>query len=124
MFFIGIFGIQDKKKQLNEFSNIVCKCGTLSRAEFFEKFRYFHIFFIPVIKWNEEYMVRMRCCMRLFKVTNAYADELKSSINLDMNKLEDIELADKKIIRDVCANCNERIHLLFSYCPYCGNRIG
>jgi len=124
MFFIGIFGVHDKKKLCNEFSNIVCKCGALSRAEFFEKYRYFHVFFIPVVKWNKEYIVRMRCCMKHFKATNEYAFELKRSMDIDMNRLEEIEAGCKGSIRDVCVHCKERIHPSFSYCPYCGNRIG
>ncbi|NLT96782.1 MAG: zinc ribbon domain-containing protein, partial [Christensenellaceae bacterium] len=43
MFFIGIFGIEDKEKELREYANIVCpNCGGYSRAVLTQYYTYFH----------------------------------------------------------------------------------
>ena len=44
MIFIRIFGIQDKQRVIREYSNVVCKCGRLSRGELIEHYTYFHLF--------------------------------------------------------------------------------
>ena len=40
MFFFGIFGIQNKEKNLKEFSNIICSCGMYSRMQLVERYYY------------------------------------------------------------------------------------
>jgi len=114
--------MQDKLKRHNEFFNVICKCGSLSKAEYYEKYTYFHVFFIPVFKWNREHLIRLRCCSSLYKASDDYADELRRSQNLDINRLEEIEISFNQTLKGICAFCSERIHPSFSYCPYCGNR--
>ena len=127
MFFIGIFGIQDNERIIKEFENIVCKCGSYSRAQFIEKYTYFHFFFIPLFRWNKRYYVRFRCCNRLYKVPKDYIDELKSSNTVDIDRLEEIYGYDayhgKGEKSCTCSHCGAEIDNSFSYCPYCGNRI-
>jgi hypothetical protein len=69
MFFIGIFGIQDKDKYIGTCSNIECpSCGRLARYEIHKSYRYFHIFFIPIFRWNFRYFVKTSCCGRLYQL--------------------------------------------------------
>jgi hypothetical protein len=84
MFFFGIFGIQQKDRSIKEFDNIICPdCGRLTRAELRESYTYFHFFFIPLIKWNRQCFLQLRCCGSLYMVDSDYVDELKRSENVD-----------------------------------------
>ncbi len=118
MFFIGIFGIQDKVKLLNEYPNVTCRCGALSTAESIEKYRYFHIFFIPIYKWNRARFVRMRCCGSLFRMPDDHAEDLKRDLDLDMGRLEEFDSHEA----GRCVHCGAELHPSFSFCPYCGGK--
>jgi len=121
MIFIGIFGIQDKQRVVREYPNIVCKCGRLSRGELIEHFTYFHLFFIPIFKWNRRYYMRYRCCNRIFRVPNDYAKEIKDSSDVDIDRLE--EIPRYEYVSNRCSNCGAELHHSFAYCPYCGHKI-
>lgn len=122
MFFIGIFGIGDKIKVHKEFSNVECKCGEVTEAIFYEKFTYFHIFFIPIFKWNREHFVILKCCKCQYKVPDFYIEELKRGDFIDLAKLEEKSSVIKGMGRKKCANCKEHINSEYSFCPYCGNQ--
>lgn len=118
-FFIGIFGIQDRERTIREFENVICPCGSLSRAELIEQYTYFHFFFLPLFKWNRRYYIQFRCCNRLFKVPKDYVSELKDSSDIDIGRLEEIDLYS----RHTCPSCGAYVDPSFSYCPYCGKDI-
>ncbi len=118
-FFIGIFGIQDKQRVVKEFNNVVCACGSLSRAELIEEYTYFHFFFLPLFKWNKRYFIRFRCCNRIFKVPEDYVSDLKHGFDIDIDRLEEIS----KINMNICPNCGATIEKSFLYCPYCGHNL-
>jgi len=119
MFFIGIFGIQDKQRVVREYPNVICKCGSLSRGELIEEYTYFHFFFIPIFKWNKRYYMRFRCCNRIFRVPPDYVNELKDSTDVDVNRLEEVQT----YFGNQCSNCGAVLHRSFAYCPYCGQKI-
>ncbi|MFY9494727.1 MAG: zinc ribbon domain-containing protein [Limnochordia bacterium] len=63
VFFVGIFGVQFKAKSLIVEQGVICPCcGAYDRYEVLKTFNYFHIFFIPVWRWNKHYYIRTRCC--------------------------------------------------------------
>jgi len=121
MIFIGIFGIQDKQRVIREYSNVVCKCGRLSRGELIEHYTYFHLFFIPIFKWNKRYYMRFRCCNRIFRIPSDYVEEIKDSSDVDVNRLEEIRVYDD--VENRCPNCNGVLQRSFAYCPYCGHKL-
>lgn len=118
MFFFGIFGIQDKVRQIKEFTNIICTCGRYSSMKLMQSYTYFHIFFIPLFKWNKKYYIDARCCGRIFEVPDDYADELLQSDNVDMGRLKEINVPYR-----VCPNCGAQVDSGYRYCPYCGKEI-
>ncbi len=122
MFFIGIFGIQDKIKVLKEFPNTICKCGSYTRAEMLMEYTYFHFFFIPLFKWNRRHYVQTRCCHRVFKVPEDYVEELLAGDRIDFDRLEEVGgyQGDGSVS---CSHCGGRLQPGFEYCPYCGRRI-
>lgn len=117
MFFVGIFGIQEKIKEIKEFNNVICACGRYSRLKLIEQYTYFHFFFIPIFKWNRRYYVEARCCGRVFEVPEDYVEEALRSDSLDIGRLREVSMPYK-----VCANCGRQVDSSFTYCPYCGSK--
>ena len=119
MFFIGIFGVQNKARSLKEFDVAICAdCERWSRAELVEEYTYFHFFFIPLYKWNKKYYVRLRCCQSLYEADAEYAKELKTSDTIDFDKLKKIGSS-----ANICPDCGRPVEPGFLYCPYCGGRL-
>ena len=121
MFFIGIFGVESKEKDIKTFASVVCPdCGRMTAAYLFMRYTYFHIFFIPVFKWNKRYFVRLRCCGALYEAPKEYAQVLKSADTVDFSKLEKVSGGFNESYYAVCPNCGGRFDKSFPYCPYCG----
>lgn len=123
MFFIGIFGIGDKEKPVRDFPNAVCPCcGRLTAASFFERYTYFHLFFIPAFKWSRQYLVRLRCCGALYEADAAYARTLKTAPGIDFSRLEKVSggfgAFHGMLAR--CAVCGAEFEAGYAYCPHCG----
>jgi ribosomal protein L32 len=119
MFFIGIFGIQNKEKMIREFENVVCpSCGRLSRAELIESYTYFHFFFIPLFRWGYKYFLRLRCCGSIYEVEKEYADELKRTDAVDFTRLKKLGATG-----GFCPNCGAYVHPGFNFCPHCGTKL-
>ena len=58
MFFIGIFGIENKQKEVKQLEKIFDKVPVQQELWKINKgYEYFHIFFIPIFRWNEKYYV-------------------------------------------------------------------
>lgn len=120
MFFIGIFGVQNKERSIREYDNIICpECSRLSRAELFETYTYFHLFFIPLFKWNKKYYVKLRCCNIVYIVDDDYISELKKSHDIDFRRLKKIQESE----HNYCNNCGNIVDPRFSYCPFCGQKL-
>jgi len=125
VFFIGIFGIEDKERPIKEFANVVCpSCGRLTTASFFEHYTYFHLFFIPTFRWNKHYYVKLRCCGALYEADAAYAEQLKTAAAIDFSRLKKISSGfggfDDIFTR--CENCGATFDASFAFCPHCGTK--
>lgn len=123
MFFVGIFGIESKDKEIKTFAGVVCPdCGRMTAAALFMSYTYFHIFFIPTFRWNKRYFVRLRCCGALYEVPAGCADILKHSDTIDFSQLKKASggFDDFNSFYAVCPNCGKRFDKSFPYCPYCG----
>lgn len=126
MFFIGIFGVEEKEKTLREFPGTVCgHCGRLDKAALTEVYTYFHVFFIPTFKWNRRYFVRMRCCGAVYEAPAEYAKELKEGASLDFSRLKKVSGGfgtDWDNVYARCPGCGKAYDRSFAYCPYCGRK--
>jgi len=125
MFFIGIFGIEEKEKQAKTFPQVVCPlCGRFTQAGLIERYTYFHIFFIPTFRWNRHYFVNLRCCGAVYEADAAYAGELKNAENIDFNRLTLVSGGFSGFeSRDaVCPNCGRSFEFSFAFCPHCGTK--
>lgn len=123
MFFIGIFGVQDKDKYIGTYNNIVCpSCGRLARYEIHKFYRYFHIFFIPIFRWNVRYLVKTSCCGCLYELALSVGREFEKNPNTEINK-EDLRQVKNYLPFKYCSNCKTDVPAEFSYCPYCGGKL-
>lgn len=125
MFFIGIFGIEDKEKELREYENIVCPdCGRYSRAVLIVHYTYFHIFFIPTIRWNKQYYVRVRGCGAVYEADAEYGRQLEQGMGLDFSRLKKVSSGFGGFGESysTCRNCGQTYDPGFAYCPHCGTK--
>uniref|UniRef100_A0A7C5Z7Y2 Zinc ribbon domain-containing protein n=1 Tax=Caldicellulosiruptor owensensis TaxID=55205 RepID=A0A7C5Z7Y2_9FIRM len=132
MFFIGIFGIEEKAKSLRQINVHMCPFCTKSGTHTILKvYNYFHFFFIPIFKWNIRYFLQTGCCHRIYIITNQQvARDLEKGIDVNVT-LADVELfrnlenqyAFEDERSDFCPNCQRRVSKTFLYCPYCGNKL-
>jgi hypothetical protein len=124
MFFIGIFGIEDKEKELREFPNIVCPdCGRLSRAVLILHYTYFHFFFIPTFRWNKRWTVRVRGCGAVYEADADYGKQLETGAALDFSRLKKVSSGFGGFggaFYATCAHCGSAFDPSFAYCPHCG----
>jgi hypothetical protein len=63
MFFIGIFGIDHAVRDTGTTHTVVCPaCGAWTQLQPQKEYDYFHIFFIPLFRWNICETARADCC--------------------------------------------------------------
>ncbi|KPU43633.1 hypothetical protein OXPF_30750 [Oxobacter pfennigii] len=118
MFFIGIFGIQNKVKELKEFTDVCCSCGKYSRMKLLYEYNCFHIFFLPLFKWGRKYFLEARCCRRVFEVPDNYIDELLEADTVDFSRLTEINMP-----YTLCPNCRNYVDSGYKFCPNCGSKL-
>lgn len=124
MFFIGIFGIENKDKEIIILDNISCKkCNKTSRGILIKNFDFFHFFFIPLFKWNEKYYVICDQCKSVYKIPKDKGKDFENGEDVEINywDLQEINTDYYKI--NVCANCGKKLEVNFKYCPHCGAEI-
>ena len=124
MFFI--MGINQKHKAIRYNTSVfICdRCGQYGRYEVFMTYMCFSLFFVPIIKWNKQYIVRTTCCSAQY--------ELDSNIGQAIARGKDIEIriehltplggyAQESYKR--CIQCGFSTTEDFRYCPRCGKEF-
>ncbi|MDD3767173.1 MAG: zinc ribbon domain-containing protein [Eubacteriales bacterium] len=123
MFFIAFFGVQDKEKYIGTYNNIVCpSCEKLARYEIHKVYRYFHIFFIPIFRWNVRYVVKTSCCSCLYELDPFVGKEFEKNPATQIKK-ENLRRINNYSPFKHCLNCSADVPAEFSYCPYCGGKL-
>jgi hypothetical protein len=123
MFFVAFFGIQDKEKHLGPYNNIICpSCERLASYEIYKSYRYFHMFFIPIFRWNVKYLVKTSCCGRIYELDPAVGKEFEKNPNTEIKK-ENLRQVNNYLPLKYCSNCRTDVPSDFKYCPYCGGRL-
>jgi hypothetical protein len=131
MFFIGIFGIENKNKEVKDLNNLTCKkCNSTIQGKLIKNFDFFHFFFIPIFKWNEKYYVLCNSCKCLYSIPKekGKAIEKGEEVNITYWDLQEV-YSDNNINFNnrydmkICPNCGEQVKRHFKYCPYCGKEV-
>jgi len=124
MFFIAFFGIQDKEKFIGTYNNIICpSCGRLDRYEIYKTYRYFHLFFIPVFRWDIRYIARSSCCGSVYELDHAMGREFERNKNVEIRN-EHLRRLNHYLPYKYCPDCRTNVPADFKYCPYCGRGMG
>lgn len=123
MFFIAFFGIQDKDKYIGAYNNIFCpSCERLARYEIYKSYRYFHIFFIPIFRWNVRYIVKTSCCGFLYELDPLVGKEFEKNPGIEIRN-ENLRPLNSYLPLKYCINCKTNVPQEFNYCPYCGGKL-
>lgn len=126
MFFIGIFGVDDKQKEVRTIKNLSCKnCDGFSGLTLFKQYTFFHLFFIPLFKWNIRYYLLCNTCNILYQLPiekgiRAEQGDDTAITYWDLKSEETLYSADYNYNK--CKNCGRVIDVSFDYCPYCGKK--
>ncbi|WP_252224332.1 zinc-ribbon domain-containing protein [Clostridium sp. ZBS2] len=128
MFFIGVFGIENKDKEIKKIENISCeKCNKNVIATLIKNFDFFHFFFIPLFKWNESYYLVFDDCNTIYDISKekGKAIERNEDISItywDLQKSRN-QGTKNNYETEKCPYCNGYLEKKFKYCPYCGRKI-
>ena len=125
MFFVGIFGIEEKHKEIRSIQNMVCKdCQRMTTYELIEVYNFFHFFFVPIFKWNYRYYLKCRSCTTVFQISKELGEVLKAGENPAINdeELNSVFGEEDYVSITTCSNCGREIRSEFEYCPHCGNK--
>lgn len=126
MFFIGIFGVDDKQKEVRTIRNLSCKnCDGFSGLTLFKQYTFFHLFFIPLFKWNIKYYLLCNTCNILYQIPTEKGIRAEQGDDTaitywDLKSEETMYSADYHYNK--CKNCGKVIDVNFDYCPYCGKK--
>lgn len=123
MFFIGIFGIEETKKQIETYNNAICPtCGTMTRFEIFKSYSYFHVFFIPTFKWNIRYYIKPVCCDNIYELDPFIGQQFEKGLKPEIRN-EHLRNMSHFLSYRTCGSCGSKVESQFSFCPYCGRRL-
>lgn len=127
MFFIGIFGIDQKQKQIKTVTGSLCKnCNGYSGYTLIKYYSFFHIFFIPIFKWNIKYYLICNDCKTVYEIPKekgiiAEQEDAYEFTYWDLKAVD--EGYTENFIEYKCKNCGRHIEAGFTYCPYCGKKL-
>lgn len=118
MFFIGVFGIQDREKNMGSISGTCGSCesesGIVVRRE-----RIFHFFFLPLFHWNREYRLICRGCGQVAEITEERAERLLAG-----EPMGPWDLPKQNASRERhCSNCGSPAKEQDRYCAQCGQKL-
>ena len=128
MFFVGIFGINNKQEEIEFVDDIQCRnCNNNKGGRLIKTFNLFHFFFIPIIKWNEKYYIICDNCKSTYEIPKEKGKAREKGENIEITywDLRPVEMANYNGGHPInrCSSCGRTIKSDFEYCPYCGNKI-
>ncbi|MGG7056922.1 zinc ribbon domain-containing protein [Clostridium nigeriense] len=124
MFFIGIFGIESKEKEIKAIDKLSCKsCNRITRGKLIKSYSFFHFFFLPIFKWNEEYFVICEECNTLFSISKDKGKALERGEDREITYWDLKEVNKYHEYNIGCSNCGKIVSSNYKYCPYCGNKM-
>ena len=124
-----IFGIENKQKEIKQLDNIYCKtCSIRTMGTLIKSYEYFHIFFIPIFRWNEKYYIMCKRCNSIYEISKEKGKAIENGeineVNLeDMTLIQEGQVYGKRAVKKVCPNCGKTVEGDYNYCPYCGSKI-
>ena len=123
MFFIGLFGLESKIKEIGVANNVICPTTEeLTSFTIYKVYNYFHIFFIPTIKWNLKYIAKPACCGSVFAIDDILGKAFENGERPTVYP-ENLKIIEQGKVFSRCEHCKREIGQGFYYCPYCGLKL-
>ena len=129
MFFIGVFGIENKQKIIKTIDNIQCRyCNMSTNGKLIKEYDYFHFFFIPLFKWNESYYVVCNNCNSIYSIPKEKGKAVENGEDIQITYW-DLKEAHSPYDNNfyggstICTRCGKAVEADFDFCPYCGEKI-
>lgn len=125
MFFIGIFGVKQGHKEIGTENNVICpECGHLTRLSVVRQSTYFHIFFIPIFKWNARYFAKSLCCGQAFELNAEAGKEFEDGKSSVISQ-RDLQRIGPQISTGLVTwgSCGANVENSYRFCPHCGNPL-
>jgi len=118
-----IMGINQSEKRLNFNQLAICKCcGKYGHVEVFMSYTYFMLFFIPIIKWNKRYYVRMSCCGSVSEISEETGKAIERGQITELN-MDTLNFGWRESNVRHCVNCGFTTTEDFKFCPKCGREM-
>jgi DNA-directed RNA polymerase subunit RPC12/RpoP len=121
MFFIGIFGIDRRHKEVKEIKDVSCKECKDGTLKLYKEYSLFHFFFLPLIKWGEEYFIFCSKCGTTYELNKEKGKNVEKGIE-EINYW-DLKVLKRGVIKTYCNNCHKELNEDYGFCPYCGEKI-
>ena len=122
MFFFGIFGTGEDKKEIKVFTNVICpKCGVYTRARLVMYYRYFHFFFIPLFKFSRKYFATCPGCASVFSVPD-WCGKRAAELGTFSVSPDQLTLI-RRVSPERCPNCGAHTDSGDSFCRNCGHKL-
>lgn len=123
MFFVGIFGISSKEKEVKKISIQCRNCSSDSKGDLIKQYSFFHIFFIPVIKWAEKYFVKCNGCRSLYTIPKDVGEKAEKNELQEISYWHLNEISNSgSNMRVICSVCGEKYNEEYNFCPNCGEK--
>lgn len=118
MFFIGVFGIQDRKKIIAEQKGGCGACGHES-VRLIQTERIFHCFFLPVFHWNRRYFLACGDCGEEAEISEERLNRLMTGESVGPWDMP----GSAKSRERSCLGCGYRAGEGDVYCAKCGEKL-
>lgn len=124
MFFF-MMGTGAKTKEIGGIPNVVCpRCGSLTSLYVIRAWDYFHVFLIPLVKWNKKYFATARCCRRVFELDPQKGEALEREGSAGAVGADDLqECGGENAMPRRCPSCGKTASAAYAYCPHCGSPL-
>lgn len=123
MFFF-IAGLSTKTKEIGRFHTFICPCcGQLTHLIIYKSYDYFHLFFIPIFRWNVSYSAQSACCGTWFSLSFERGKVYEKNPDTILSPQDFTPMNQSFRSSPQCPSCKRTIKGEYRYCPYCGKPL-
>jgi len=122
MIFIG--GVDAKQSEIGQFDSVLCPhCQEKYPMTLYKTYYFFHVFFLPIFKWNLKYLLTCHGCHAILVLASEKGKALEKGYvhDVDIADLTVLEAGEAKPSR--CESCQCEVDAGFKFCPHCGVEV-
>lgn len=116
-------GISPGEKKIDFQQTIICdNCGHYGRIEISYTYTAFSLFFIPLIRWNKQYLAKTTCCQGSFILSEELAKQVIHGQISELDQTLFQYSTDNNEYKE-CTTCHYTTNEDFHFCPKCGEKL-